>query len=178
MKNSKHKVVNGEYTQLGSEMDQEETKKQLDEMSKDLARIKDKEKALDAENKILRAQLFAKAKKKSASSIAAEPRNRAMDYHSLPGEQKKSSPTKQAKVNTEYSSLAGEGTSSGSFDEEPVKLTPVGQQKAPEKGQVAFAEDIVIPDYQQTTGCAGNGESSELKTMDDEIEDLLSDTNQ
>ena len=101
---------------------------------------------MDAENKILRAQLFAKSKKKSASSIAAEPRNRAMDYHSLPGEQK-SSPTK--KVTSGYSKLSGEGASSaGSLDEEPVKLTPTNQQQqASTEPSETTISSVVIPDY-------------------------------
>ena len=48
-------AASSEYAKLKSKGGQEETKKQLDEMSQDLARIKNKEQALDAENKILRA---------------------------------------------------------------------------------------------------------------------------
>jgi len=52
-------------------------------MTKDLARIKDKEKALDAENKILRSQLFSKQAKKKANTLTVDSpaRDRAMDYH-------------------------------------------------------------------------------------------------
>ena len=86
-------VVSGNYAQLQSDGSKEETKKQLDEMSQDLARIKDKEQALDAENKILRAQLSKKPKKSKPSK--AEPRDRAQDYHTLPGDQKdKKNPSK------------------------------------------------------------------------------------
>ena len=41
-------------------------------MSQDLARIRDKEQALDAENKILRAQLFSKSAKKKASTVIVD----------------------------------------------------------------------------------------------------------
>jgi hypothetical protein len=44
-----------DYTMLNSQESAEETKHQLEQMQQDLDRIKDKEQALDAENKILRA---------------------------------------------------------------------------------------------------------------------------
>lgn len=56
---AKGKTAHSDYTKLNDHAPQESTKKQLEEMSQDLERIKDKEQALDAENKILRAQLFA-----------------------------------------------------------------------------------------------------------------------
>ena len=53
----------------------------------------------------------------------APQRDRAMDYHSLPGDQNKSSHSKKNNLSGVYSKLAGDGASSGSFDEEPVKLS-------------------------------------------------------
>ena len=50
-------------------------------MQDDLARIKDKEEALDAENKILRAQLF-----QSSKSRKSAPVNKLSDYQALPGD--------------------------------------------------------------------------------------------
>ena len=65
-----------DYTKLTGENPDTEAKRQLEQMQEDLTKIKDKERALDAENKILRAQLFS-----STKSI-----ERASDYQKLPGE--------------------------------------------------------------------------------------------
>ena len=62
-------VVSGNYAKLQFENSQEETKKQLDEMSQEMAKIKDKEQALDAENKILRAQLSKTSKNSKPSKV-------------------------------------------------------------------------------------------------------------
>jgi len=54
-KKQKPKSSHTDYTMLNAQGSAEETKHQLSQMQQDLARIKDKEQALDAENKILRA---------------------------------------------------------------------------------------------------------------------------
>ena len=87
---AKGKKAHSDYTKLNDHAPQESTKKQLEEMSQDLERIKDKEQALDAENKILRAQLFASSQSKKQKSL-----ERASDYHKLAGEQSELTPTKK-----------------------------------------------------------------------------------
>ena len=100
-------------------------------MSKDLARIKDKEQALDAENKILRAQIFQNSKKNKTKSVS-----KASDYHKLPGEFTPDKSKDKAKVTTGYAKLAGDGAISsgiaayGSFDDEPVKLVARGRARS------------------------------------------------
>ena len=130
-----------------------------------MARIKDKEQALDAENKILRAQLTKNKAAKMTKPSKAEPRDRAMDYHSLPGEQSKQSPSKLA---DRYSKLSGDGASSvDSLDEEPVKMTASSQAQP-------TIEASETTNKQQQVEAAGSFEINDA-TVIDEIENLLSD---
>lgn len=80
----------------------------MESMQSDLARIKDKELALDAENKILRSHIFQKKSSKAASSNT----NKASDYHSLPGAYTPDTKSK-AKFDTNYSQLASSDTGFG-----------------------------------------------------------------
>lgn len=73
----------------------------MENMQSDLARIKEKEQALDAENNILRSHIFKKKSSKAANSNT----DKASDYHSLPGAYTPDKKSK-AKVDTGYSQLA------------------------------------------------------------------------
>ena len=124
----------------------------------------------------MRAQIFAKSSKKKTS--AAAPRDRALDYHKLSGEQGKpssSSLSSKKVVGTGYSKLAGDGASSGSFDEEPVKLTTKNLTSP------TATMDAEIPDYYQNPTVVGLQAATSLESNDekamDEIETLLSDSN-
>ena len=76
----KNGKTHADYTKLNADGNSQDANRQLVEMQKDMARIKDKELLLDTENKILRSQLFNTQNRKSATSNAA----RANDYQKLP----------------------------------------------------------------------------------------------
>ena len=96
--------MQSEYSKIGSEHLPEETKLQMEAMQQDLARIKDKEEALDAENKILRDQLFKSSKSRKTPSVS-----KMSAYQALPGEMKQMTPSK-SKVDTGYAKLPGVGS--------------------------------------------------------------------
>ncbi len=66
------KSSHADYTMLNANGSAEDTQHQLEQMQQDLDRIKDKEQALDAENKILRAQLFSGSKKSKSDKRASD----------------------------------------------------------------------------------------------------------
>ena len=88
-------------------------------MGKDLARIKDKEQALDSENRILRAKLLSSKKQQRKS-------DRASDYQKLASETEaaRQNPPSTTYAPRSYTSLASSNLSADELilDEEPVKL--------------------------------------------------------
>ena len=89
-----------------------------------------------------------------------------MDYHSLPGEQNKKASSSQ-EFGTGYAKLAGDGASSGTFDEEPVKLTATNNTNTTNTAAQENENNLssanlgcyehMIPDYQQSAAAASPG---------------------
>ena len=109
-----------DYQKLSSENSAEETKKQIEQMQSDLERIKTKEQALDAENKILRAQLFSSSKDKNKKSRRSSV-DRASDYQALPGERSHKQPVNDDSYARPQAPIS-DSNMQIMIDEEPVKL--------------------------------------------------------